>query len=58
MVVEDEDLVRMLAVEIFSDAGFQVVEAADADEAVELLAALSAVHLLFTTSTCRVRSTA
>jgi CheY-like chemotaxis protein len=48
LVVEDEDLIRMLGVEIFSGAGFQVVEAATAEEALELLAARSAVHLLFT----------
>jgi two-component system, response regulator PdtaR len=48
LVVEDEALVRLLAVEVFRQAGFQAVEAADAEEALELLAALSAVHLLFT----------
>jgi CheY-like chemotaxis protein len=48
LVVEDEDLVRMLGVEIFNGAGFQVFEAANAEEALELLAAISAVHLLFT----------
>jgi CheY-like chemotaxis protein len=48
LVVEDEALVRMLAVDIFNGAGFQVVEAADAEEALEFLGALSAVHLLFT----------
>jgi CheY-like chemotaxis protein len=48
LVVEDEELIRMLGAELFSEAGFQVVEAANAEEALELLVALSAVHLLFT----------
>jgi CheY-like chemotaxis protein len=48
LVVEDEEPLRMLGVEIFSEAGYQVIEAANAEEALELLAALSAVHLLFT----------
>jgi two-component system, response regulator PdtaR len=48
LVVEDEDLLRQLGVEIFIEAGYQVVEAANAEEALELLAASSAVHLLFT----------
>ena len=37
LVVEDEALVRTLAVEFFSDTGFEVVEAPDADTAIHLL---------------------
>lgn len=48
LVVEDEAGLRTLAGDFFRQAGFQVVEAAEAGEALELLAALTAVHLLFT----------
>ena len=37
LVVEDEDLVRDLVVETLTDAGFEVDEARDSDEAVRLL---------------------
>ncbi len=48
LIVEDEFLVRMgtrIAVEI---AGFDVIEAGDADEAIAILAARSDIHLVFT----------
>jgi CheY-like chemotaxis protein len=37
LLVEDEVLVRMVASEVLSDAGFKVVEAGTADEALKLL---------------------
>lgn len=37
LVVEDEPLVREIACEALSDAGFEVIEAADADAAISLL---------------------
>jgi len=37
LVVEDEPLVRMMAVEIFKDAGYRVCEAADARGALAIL---------------------
>jgi CheY-like chemotaxis protein len=37
LIVEDEFLLRMDAVEIIAGAGFEVVEAADADQAIEIL---------------------
>lgn len=37
LVVEDEALIRMTVVEALEDAGFDVVEAASADEAVRLI---------------------
>lgn len=37
LVVEDEPLLRMLAVEVVEEAGFVALEARDADEAVALL---------------------
>ncbi len=37
LVVEDEELVRLILAETLGDAGFAVVEAATGDEAVELI---------------------
>ena len=37
LIVEDEFLLRMDAVEIIAGAGFEVVEAADADQAIDCL---------------------
>jgi len=37
LVVEDEPLIRMMATEVLADAGFQVVEATNAGEALEIL---------------------
>jgi CheY-like chemotaxis protein len=48
LVVEDETLVRLAAVGMLEDAGFRLVEAANSDQALELLAADSNVQLLFT----------
>jgi len=48
LIVEDEWLLRMLAVEVVEEAGFVVLEAGDADEAVALLEARSDIALVFT----------
>jgi CheY-like chemotaxis protein len=48
LVVEDETLVRLAAVGMLEDAGFRIIEAANGDEALELLMADSNVQLLFT----------
>ena len=48
LVVEDEMLLRMRAVDMVEDAGFTPVEAVDADEAVAILESRSDVALLFT----------
>jgi two-component system, response regulator PdtaR len=48
LVVEDEALVRLAAVGMLEDAGFRMIEAANSDQALELLAADSDVQLLFT----------
>jgi len=48
LVVEDEPLLRMLAVEVVEDAGFIAIEARDADEAVILLESRNDIVLLFT----------
>jgi CheY-like chemotaxis protein len=48
LIVEDEPLLRELAVEFVEDAGFAALEAGDADEAVALLQARSDIAVLFT----------
>ncbi|WP_213775282.1 response regulator [Bradyrhizobium sp. dw_78] len=48
LIVDDEPLLRMLAVEVAEEAGFVVLEAADADEAVALLETHPDIALLFT----------
>lgn len=48
LVVEDEPLLRMLAVEVVEEAGFIAIEARDADEAVILLESRTDIALLFT----------
>jgi CheY-like chemotaxis protein len=48
LVVEDEMLLRMRAVDMVKDAGYTSVEAVDADQAVAILEARSDVALLLT----------
>ena len=48
LVVEDEPLVRMCVAATIEDAGFKVYEAANADEAIGLLAECVDIRLLFT----------
>jgi two-component sensor histidine kinase/DNA-binding NarL/FixJ family response regulator len=48
LVVEDEMVLRMRAVDIVEDAGFTAVEAINADEAISILEARSDISLLFT----------
>ena len=48
LVVEDEMLLRMRAVDIVEDAGFIPIEAVNADEALAILESRSDVDLLFT----------
>jgi CheY-like chemotaxis protein len=48
LIVEDEFLLRMDAVDIIATAGFEVVEAADADEAIEILESRSDIAVIFT----------
>ena len=48
LVVEDEALVRMMLVDVLDDAGFKVVEAAHADEALHILAAVPDVQVVVT----------
>ena len=48
LVVEDEPLIRMLAVDIVQEAGFDAIEAANADEAMRLLESRSDIGVVFT----------
>lgn len=48
LVVEDEGLVRMIAVDILEEAGFEVLEAPCADAAWTILEARPEVGVLFT----------
>ena len=48
LVVEDEMMLRMRAVDIVEDAGFIAIEAVNADEALAILESRSDIDLLFT----------
>jgi CheY-like chemotaxis protein len=48
LVVEDEMLLRMRAVDMVEDAGYTSLEAVDADEAVAILESRSDIALMFT----------
>ncbi len=48
LIVEDEGLLRELAVDEFTDAGFTVEEAANGDDALALLKASAPFDVLFT----------
>src|SRR6476660_2495130 len=48
LVVEDEMLLRMRAIDIVEDAGFTPIEAVNADDALAILESRSDIELLFT----------
>ena len=48
LVVEDEFLVRMNALSLLEEAGFGVLEAGNADEAIALLEARKDIRIVFT----------
>lgn len=48
LVVEDEPILRMAAVQLIEDAGYQAVEAADALEAVKILEGRPDIRIVFT----------
>src|SRR5260370_40734471 len=48
LIVEDDELVRELGVEFLSDAGFQVLEATNGEEALSLLESNPNIGVLFT----------
>ena len=48
LVVEDEILVRMDAIDAIEAAGFDVIDVSDADEAIAILERRNDIHLIFT----------
>jgi CheY-like chemotaxis protein len=48
LIVEDEFLLRMDAVEMIAGAGFEVIEAANADQAIEILESRPDITVVFT----------
>src|SRR6476660_2669392 len=48
LIVEDKFLLRMDAVEMIASAGFEVLEAANADEAIEILESRPDITVVFT----------
>jgi CheY-like chemotaxis protein len=48
LIVEDEFLLRMNAVDMIRDAGFEAIEAANADQAIEILEARQDITVVFT----------
>ena len=48
LIVEDEFLLRMNAAEMIGNAGFDVVEAGNAEEAIAILEARPDIHVVFT----------
>ena len=48
LVVEDEELIRLILAEVLADEGYEVVEASTGDEAVGLLDGLDGFHAVVT----------
>lgn len=48
LVVEDDPIIRMDAIAMIEDAGFVVIEAANADDAIALLEARPDISIVFT----------
>jgi CheY-like chemotaxis protein len=48
LVIEDEPLIRMTVADDLRDAGFEVLEASNADEALLLFEQQSSIHAIFT----------
>jgi CheY-like chemotaxis protein len=57
LIVEDEFLLRMDAVDMIAAAGFEVVEAANADEAIKILEAVGTSPWFSPISRCQARWT-
>jgi CheY-like chemotaxis protein len=48
LVVEDESLVRMCAMDMIEEAGFEAIAASDADEAIRILESRNDIRAVFT----------
>jgi DNA-binding NtrC family response regulator len=48
LLVEDEPMIRAIGTDALEEAGYEVIEAANADEAMRILEHVGEVHVLFT----------
>jgi len=48
LLVEDEAIVRLIGADALEDAGYEVIDAASADEALRILEAIEEIEVLFT----------
>ena len=48
LVVEDEPIQRLMAVTVVEDAGFEAIEAGNADEAISILESRNDIRIVFT----------
>lgn len=48
LIVEDEPLLRLMAIDVVKDAGFDALEASDADEAIRILESRTDISIVFT----------
>jgi CheY-like chemotaxis protein len=48
LIVDDDPLLRMLTIELVNEAGFETLEACDADQAIAVLESCSKIAVLFT----------
>jgi CheY-like chemotaxis protein len=48
LVVEDVPLLRLMAVDVVNDAGFEAIEASNADEAIRILESRNDIRIVFT----------
>jgi CheY-like chemotaxis protein len=48
LIVEDELLIRMDSAEAIENAGFEVIQAGNADDAIAILEARTEIHVVFT----------
>jgi len=48
LIVEDEHLIRINVVELVEEAGFEAIEATDADEAIRILESRNDIRAVFT----------
>ena len=48
LIVEDEALIRLNAVDVIEEAGFEAIEAANADEAIRILESRDDICIVFT----------
>jgi CheY-like chemotaxis protein len=48
LVVEDEPIQRLMAVTVVEDAGFEAIEAGNADEAIRILESRNDIRIVFT----------